>query len=82
MIRPSRDLGNLARGLETSLPSLTRFVLRSVGGESKRASGLLSYLLFQPEYTNLLMELGYSDAMAQWDQIDRFLSQGHVEAPS
>ncbi len=82
VIRPSRDLGNLARGLETSLPPLIRFLLRSVGGERKRASGLLSYLLFQPEYTNLLMELGYSDAMAHWDEIEEFLSQGRLRSAS
>ncbi len=82
VIRPSRDLGNLARGFETSLPPLVRFVLRSVGGERKRAAGLLSYLLFQPDYTELLMELGYTDTIAQWDQIERFLSQGSVRSPS
>ncbi len=82
VIRPSRDLGNLARGLDTSLPPLIRFALRSVGGERKRASGLLSYLLFQPEYTDLLMELGYTDAIAHWDEIEQFLSQAPVQSTS
>jgi NTE family protein len=63
------------------LPRLVRFVLRGVGGERKRASGLLSYLLFQPEYTDMLMELGYSDAVAQWDAIDRFLAPAAARSP-
>ena len=74
MVRPSRDVGGMASGLAPRLSLLPRTVLRSLGGDQVRASGLLSYLLFEPEYTGLLMELGYEDARKQWGDIDRFLA--------
>jgi NTE family protein len=73
MVRPSRDVGAMASGLEPRLSLLPRLALRSLGGDQVRSSGLLSYLLFEPEYTGLLMELGYEDVGKQWGDIARFL---------
>lgn len=75
VIRPSRDLGDLAQGLVPKLPFLVRSALRSIGGEQARAAGLISYLMFQPEYTGLLMDLGYEDGKRQKGEIERFLEK-------
>jgi NTE family protein len=74
IVRPSKDLGALAKGYRYHLPWYVNWVVRSVGGFGERSADFLSYLLFDPEYTGLLMELGYDDAKAQWAGIERFLS--------
>ena len=74
LLRPSRDLGALAKGHVTELPPLVRFVVQGLGGRRRRASDLLSYLLFEPRYTEKLMELGYTDAETQWERIEKFLA--------
>ncbi len=74
LLRPSRDLGQLARGLEVKLPRAVRLVVEGIGGRRQRASDLLSYLLFEPEYTEALMDLGYSDAQDRWAAIEAFLA--------
>ncbi len=75
LLRPSRDLGDLAKGCTVELPKLVQFVVSSVGGQRARSSDFLSYLMFQPDYTGLLMELGYEDGMGRADQIDEFLGK-------
>ena len=73
LFRPSRDLGALASGCSVELPRLVRLVVSSMGGGRANSADFLSYLMFQPEYTGLLMELGYEDAMQRADAIDEFL---------
>jgi NTE family protein len=75
MFRPSRDLGTLAEGLRPNLPpAFDRVVQAMGGGPGEGAQDFLSYLLFDPEYTGLLMELGYEDTLAAWERIERFMS--------
>jgi len=74
LLRPSRDLGQLAQGLEVKLPRAVRMVVEGIGGRRQRASDLLSYLLFEPEYTEALMDLGYSDARNRWPEIEAFIA--------
>jgi NTE family protein len=76
LLRPSRDLGLLAKGHETKLPYLVRMVVQGMGGRRARASDLVSYLSFEPSYTETLMDLGYSDASGQWPRIEEFLTGG------
>lgn len=74
MLRPSRDVGELTEGLRPRLPRSFDRVVRSMGTESAGAQEFLSYLLFESEYTGMLMELGYEDAIAQWETIEKFLA--------
>ena len=73
-IRPSRDLGAMARGYVPRLPMLMDAIVKSIGGREERGADFLSYLLFEPEYTGLLMELGHEDAMGQWAEMERLLA--------
>ena len=74
MLRPSRDLGTLAEGMRYNLPPTFERVIQSMGGKGEGAQDFLSYLLFDPEYTGLLMELGYEDTLKSWDRIERFMA--------
>jgi NTE family protein len=72
LIRPSRDLRTLWQPFRPPrLPRTIDWLLGSVGGFQQE--GFLSYVIFEPEFTGLVMELGYQDAIAQWDTIERFL---------
>jgi NTE family protein len=71
LLRPSRDLRKLWQPYRPRLPWTIDWVLRSVGGFQEQ--GFLSYVLFEPEFTGLMIQLGYDDAVAQWDSIERFL---------
>ncbi|HEV8381551.1 MAG TPA: patatin-like phospholipase family protein [Gemmatimonadales bacterium] len=73
LLRPSRDLGALAAGYQAKLPPLMRWLVRGMGGQRATAADFLSYLLFDPAYTNALVELGYADVRAQWSRIEQFL---------
>ena len=75
LLRPSRDLGALARPHFSRLPPMLRTIVNSIGGHKAGSADFLSYLLFDPVYTNALMELGYGDALERWDEIERFLAE-------
>jgi NTE family protein len=75
MLRPSRDVGEMTYGLRPRLPAAFDRVIQTMGTEARGAQDFLSYLLFDPEYTGLLMELGYEDTNAQWDAVERFLDE-------
>jgi NTE family protein len=73
VIRPTRDLGALAMGYLPRLPWLMDVVVRGLGARERRGADFMSYLLFEPEYTSLLMELGYEDALEQWERVEQLL---------
>jgi len=74
LLRPSKDLGQMARGHTLDLPRMVQFVVASVGGGQARSPDLLSYLMFEPGYTGALMELGYDDTLRRMDEIEAFLA--------
>ncbi len=61
------------RGYVPRLPMLMDFIVKGIGGREERGADFLSYLLFEPEYTGLLMELGHEDAAAQWPKLESLL---------
>ena len=75
MLRPSRELTGLAAGNETLLPPVIRFIVRAIGGQHAAASDFLGHLLFHPDYTSRLVDLGYEDVAAQWPEIERFFEK-------
>ena len=74
ILRPSRDIGRLARDFEIELPPSLRFLVRGLGTPGVRNADFLSYLLFESEYIRALVQLGEADAEANWDRIEAFLT--------
>lgn len=74
VVRPSRDLGELAGGFEPRLPWLFRFLLRRLGSRGERGNVLLSTVLFQDDYLRLLMEIGEEDGHAHLSRLDDLLA--------
>ena len=81
LIRPSRNLGDLAVGSSHLLPPSVRSAVRAIGGRRAEASEFLSYLLFHPTYTSRLIEVGYDDVGLQWPLIERFFAKLERSGP-
>ena len=69
VLRPSRDLGELASAYEPRLPASFRYLVRSLGTRETDTSDFLSMLMFQPDFPQRLIELGEEDAEARMDEI-------------
>ena len=72
-LRPSQDLGNMARGTLKEFPTLIRFLLKGVGAKEDKGWDLLSYLAFEKAYTSQLIDLGYSDTLRKKDEVAEFM---------
>jgi NTE family protein len=73
MLRPSQNIGNIAAEEMGHLPVNIKHLIKGLGSRSE-ASGLISYLLFEPSFTKRLLELGYKDTLVQKTLIQEFLS--------
>lgn len=90
VLRPTEDLGVLAAEVIARMqrsgrlsPVLRLFVgAAAAGGGTSLEADLLSYLLFDHEYTTPLVELGYADAQAREADLARFFSDQPMEAPA
>jgi len=76
VLRPSRDLGKMAREFEPRLPTAFRFLTRGLGTRGTTSPDILSLVMFQRDYLQALVELGERDALTQMDRIDAFLDGG------
>jgi len=72
-IYPSKDLGRIAVDYQDRLPSSLRFLTTGLGTDRTDAPMWLSVLLFDPEFVQRLLELGYEDAYNRHDEIAEFL---------
>ena len=75
VLRPSRDLGKLAREFEPRLPGLFRYLTRGLGTTQTASPDIISLILFQVDYLKRLIEIGEEDATAQGDAIEAFLAR-------
>ncbi len=69
VLRPSQDLGVLARDYEPRLPGTFRFLMRRLGTRETRSQDLISMVMFQGDYIDRLIEMGEADADARADEI-------------
>jgi NTE family protein len=79
VLRPSRDLGQLAAAYEPRLPGGFRYLVRSLGTRETETSDFLSMLMFQPDYAQRLIELGEEDAEARLGEIRELVGGSAVE---
>lgn len=76
VISPSEPLDVIAARHRNALPAGLRLFLRGSGATRSSGSDLLSYLLFEAEYCNELIELGRRDALARASDLQHFLRLG------
>ncbi len=81
VLRPSSDIGRVARQYESSLPRSLRYLLRGLGTRKMSSSDLVSYLMFESEYLEHLIRLGERDAERGWFKIRRFLDADEATDP-
>jgi NTE family protein len=81
VLRPSCNLGALAKGTLTRLPTFVQYLFRGLGVSSTSGLDLLSYLAFDAAYASRLMEVGHADVMAKADVLMEFLTTSSDDAP-
>jgi NTE family protein len=74
IIVPSRDVREIAERHRRELPWPVKLLLRGLGAGGRRGRQLASYLLFEAGFCNELIDLGYTDALAQRERLRRFLA--------
>jgi NTE family protein len=74
VLRPSRDLAEVAKACEPKLPRAFRLLTRALGMRETERPEALSMIMFQPDYVERLIRLGEEDAERQVDQIAAFLA--------
>ncbi len=67
------DVRDITAAHADAIPKPVQSLLKMIGGWGKDWR-MPSYLLFEPSYTNALIDLGYQDAMNQQDEIKAFLT--------
>ena len=75
VLRPTRDLGQLAGDQYRRFPRFLRYVLSGIGAHGESGSDLLSYLAFEPVYVGRLLELGYEDTLARRGEIEEVFGE-------
>ena len=73
VLRPSRDLGQLAGEFEPTITGPLKLISRILGTKSK-SPDWLSMLLFEEGYIKRLVEIGYHDGHVHRDRIAAFLN--------
>lgn len=71
---PAETLDQVAMRHSQRLPRSIRMFVNGSGATQRSGSGVLSYLLFEKEYCNDLMELGYNDTMSRREELLQFLN--------
>lgn len=74
VLRPSKDLGHLARHFEHQLPRTLRYLTRGWGTRQSRSADVLAAVLFEGAFTQHLIELGRTDAERRLERIAKFLA--------
>lgn len=72
-LRPSRNMTEIVEQHYTAMPAFLRYLLNILGGKSK-SGDLLSFLLFEKEFTRALLDLGYQDTINVAHQIEQFFA--------
>ncbi len=72
-INPSVDLAVVAEQFSQKIPRLMRYFMEGLGNSKAQSADLMSYLLFDSNYTQALLDIGYRDATAALPEIEEFL---------
>lgn len=78
---PTHSLDVLAPQYVRNLPWAIRFLLRSIGAMRKGGATLASYMLFDSQYCQALIRMGYDDTIANRADIATFFDPNARPAP-
>jgi NTE family protein len=80
VLRPSVDLGKLAGEYERYLPRKLKLLVRALGAKETDSPDFVSLLMFEPEYTKRIIEIGEADVDLRLPEIRRFLGEPRLLA--
>ncbi|HEV2721019.1 MAG TPA: patatin-like phospholipase family protein [Thermoanaerobaculia bacterium] len=80
VLRPSQDLGKLAAKFERNLPPSVKLFTRALGARETESPDVLSMLMFEPNYTRALIEIGEADLESRLHELREFLGIGGGQA--
>ena len=75
VLRPSEDIGKLAAEYERYLPRTMKPFMRAVGSRETESADLVSMLMFEPHYLELLIAMGERDVASRVDDLRLFLGR-------
>jgi NTE family protein len=75
VLRPSEDIGRLAAEYEKYLPRAMKLFMRSVGSRETDSADLVSMLMFEPRYIEVLISMGERDVASRATEIRAFLGR-------
>ena len=73
IVSPSEDLAMIAKSLQHRMPRTVRYLMDALGTPDAQSADLTSYLLFDSQFTQALIDVGYRDAGKRIDEIEEFL---------
>jgi len=73
VMRPSKDLGELAGRFEQELPYMFRYLSRGLGTHETKSPDWLSMVMFDRQYLGRLVKLGEIDAEKRTTEISKLL---------
>jgi NTE family protein len=73
-LRPSRDIGQMAAQFSVEFEGALGWIADGLGGSETQSPDWLSMILFDGQFAEQLMDLGYEDARAQRPALDAFFS--------
>ena len=79
IINPSQSISNVANQCYLSMPRSIRLILRGISEKSNNGvDRLISFLLFESQYTKRLIDLGYQDAITMQENLLKFVKGQEV----
>jgi NTE family protein len=79
VIHPSVDLAEVAELHGHRMPRFVRYLMEGLGTSRSQSADLMSYLLFDSNFTRDLIEIGYKDASDRIDELEHFLLTENAE---
>lgn len=75
VLRPSEDIGRLAAEYEKFLPRSMKLFMRAAGSRETDSADLVSMLMFEPHYLEMLISMGERDVATRAADLRAFLSR-------
>jgi len=75
VLRPSQDLARLAAKYQRYLPMSVKLFTRALGAHETESPDVISMLMFEPKYTECLIEIGEHDVEQRLPELTTFLGE-------